>query len=105
MLCEVHGRPQLHLPKAKDARPWRGHHHRHLLLARLRVRGQVLQSHRGNHRLWRAHDHQEGGHRRSTRPQAIGRVFRASEGAKEVLIDLGTPEGKVVRIGTTLSSE
>ena len=31
--------------------------------------------------------------------------FEPVEGAKEVLIDPGSPEGKVVRIGTTLSSE
>jgi hypothetical protein len=26
MLCQVHGRPQLHVPQAQDARPQRGHH-------------------------------------------------------------------------------
>ncbi|XP_066382685.1 uncharacterized protein [Miscanthus floridulus] len=31
--------------------------------------------------------------------------FEPVEGSKEVLIDLGIPEGKVVRIGTTLSSK
>ncbi|XP_066308037.1 uncharacterized protein [Miscanthus floridulus] len=31
--------------------------------------------------------------------------FEPAEGSKEVLIDLGSPEGKVVRIGTTLSSK
>ena len=31
--------------------------------------------------------------------------FMLAEGSKEVLIDPGSPEGKVVRIGTTLSSK
>ncbi|XP_066320146.1 uncharacterized protein [Miscanthus floridulus] len=31
--------------------------------------------------------------------------FEPTEGSKEVLIDLGSPEGKVVRIGTMLSSK
>ena len=31
--------------------------------------------------------------------------FEAAEGSKEVLINLGSPEDKVVRIGTTLSSK
>ncbi|XP_066311143.1 uncharacterized protein [Miscanthus floridulus] len=31
--------------------------------------------------------------------------FKPAEGSKEVLIDNGSPEGKVVRIGTTLSSK
>ena len=33
------------------------------------------------------------------------RSFEPVEGAKEVLIDPSNPEGKVVRIGTTLSSK
>ncbi|XP_066358289.1 uncharacterized protein [Miscanthus floridulus] len=31
--------------------------------------------------------------------------FEPTKGSKKVLIDLGSPEGKVVRIGTTLSSK
>ena len=31
--------------------------------------------------------------------------FKPAEGSKEVLIDLDSPKGKVVRIGTTLSSK
>ena len=31
--------------------------------------------------------------------------FEPAEGSKEVLIDPGSPDGKVVRIGTTLSSK
>ena len=31
--------------------------------------------------------------------------FEPTEGSKEVLIDLGSTEGKMVRVGTTLSSE
>ncbi|XP_066365464.1 uncharacterized protein [Miscanthus floridulus] len=34
-----------------------------------------------------------------------GRSFKPIEGTKEVLIDPSDPKGKVVRIGTTLSSE
>ena len=40
MLRKVQGHHQLHLPKAKDVGPRRGHHHQHL--ARLQVRGRVL---------------------------------------------------------------
>ena len=35
----------------------------------------------------------------------LTRSFELAEGSKEVLIDPGSPEGKVVRIGTTLSSK
>ena len=31
--------------------------------------------------------------------------FEPTEGSKEVLIDLGSTEGKMVRVGTTLSFE
>ena len=33
------------------------------------------------------------------------RSFKSAEGSKEVLIDPSSPKGKMVRIGTTLSSE
>ncbi|XP_066365443.1 uncharacterized protein [Miscanthus floridulus] len=36
-------------------------------------------------------------------PKKLTRSFEPVEGSKEVLIDLGSPEGKVVRIGTTPS--
>ena len=35
-------------------------------------------------------------------PKKLTGSFKPTEGSKEVLIDLGSPEGKVVRIGTTL---
>ena len=38
-------------------------------------------------------------------PKQLARSFKPIEGAKEVLIDPSCSEGKVVRIGTTLSSE
>ena len=38
-------------------------------------------------------------------PKRLARCFEPMEGAKEVLIDPSASEGKVVRIGTTLSSE
>ena len=38
-------------------------------------------------------------------PKRSTRSFKPVEGSKEVLIDPGNPEGKVVRIGTTLSSK
>ncbi|XP_066371019.1 uncharacterized protein [Miscanthus floridulus] len=38
-------------------------------------------------------------------PKQFARSFEPAEGTKEVLIDPGSPEGKVVRIGTMLSSK
>ena len=38
-------------------------------------------------------------------PKKSTRSFELAEGSKEVLIDPGSPEGKVVRIGTTLSAK
>ncbi|XP_066320579.1 uncharacterized protein [Miscanthus floridulus] len=38
-------------------------------------------------------------------PKRLTRTFKSAEGSKEVLIDPGTPKGKVERIGTTLSSK
>ena len=38
-------------------------------------------------------------------PKRSARSFELVEGAKEVLIDPSGSEGKVVRIGTTLSSK
>ena len=38
-------------------------------------------------------------------PKRSARSFKPVEGAKEVLLDPDSPEGKVVRIGTTLSSK
>jgi hypothetical protein len=38
-------------------------------------------------------------------PKRLTESFEPTEGSKEVLIDPGSPEGKVVRIGTTLSSK
>ena len=38
-------------------------------------------------------------------PKPSARSFEPIEGAKEVLIDPSSSKGKVVRIGTTLSSE
>ncbi|XP_066391654.1 uncharacterized protein [Miscanthus floridulus] len=38
-------------------------------------------------------------------PKRSTRSFEPAKGSKEVLIHLGSPKGKVVRIGTTLSSK
>ena len=38
-------------------------------------------------------------------PKRLTGSFEPTEGSKEVLIDPGSPEGRVVRIGTTLSSK
>ena len=38
-------------------------------------------------------------------PKRSTRSFETAEGSKEVLIDPGSPDGNVVRIGTTLSSK
>ncbi|XP_066333722.1 uncharacterized protein [Miscanthus floridulus] len=38
-------------------------------------------------------------------PKRLTGSFEPAEGSKEVLIDPNSPEGKVVRIGTTLSSK
>ena len=49
--------------------------------------------------------HQEGGRRRSTDPKQLAGSFKLVEGAKEVLIDPSGSKGKVVCIGTMISSE
>jgi hypothetical protein len=41
VLRQVHGRPQLHLPQAQDARPQRGHHRRIHVPTRVRMRRGV----------------------------------------------------------------
>ena len=38
-------------------------------------------------------------------PKQLARSFEPMEGTKEVLIDASSPKGKVVHIGTTLSSK
>ena len=38
-------------------------------------------------------------------PKRLTRSFKLAEGSKEVLIDLGSTKGKMVRIGTMLSSK
>ena len=41
----------------------------------------------------------------ASNPKRLTGSFEPAEGSKEVLIDPGSTEGKVVRIGTTLSSK
>ena len=105
MLREVHGHSQLHLSEVEDAGSMRGHHHRHLLLAHLRVRGRVLRTRRDNYRLQRAAAIREEVVKEALDLKWSVGSFEPVEGAKKVLMDPSGSEGKVVRIGTTLSSK
>ena len=104
MLREVHGRPQLHLSEVEDIRSTRGHHHRHLLQRTYEceveccehVAAIVASKELAAIRevvIEEAHDLK----------RSVG--LSSLEGTKKVLIDPSDPKGKVVRIGTTLSSE
>ena len=105
MLREVHGRPQLHRSKVEDVGSTRGHHCRHLLPARLRVRGRVL---RTRHNVVASKElmaiREEIDEEMPDPKQSAG-SFEPIEGAKEVLIDPSGSKGKVVCIGAMLSSE
>ena len=105
MLCEVHGRPQLHLPQAEDAGP-----------------GGVITIGTSFQRTYECEveccDHavaivaskelaaiKKEVAEEAPDPKQSARCFEPIEGTKEVLIDPSSTNGKVVRIGTTLSSE
>ena len=105
MLHEVHGHPQLHLSEVEDVGSMWGHHHRHLLLERLRVRGRVLRTRHGNCRLKELVAIREEVIEEAPDPKQSTGSFELVEGTKEVLIDPSGSKGKVVCIGTTLSSK
>ena len=105
MLHEVHGRPQLHLSEVEDARSMQGHtistsfqcvceceveccEHAMAIVASKElaaIREEVIEE--------------------APDPKRSAGSFEPIEGAKEVLIDPSGSRGKVVRIGTTLSSK
>ena len=105
MLREVHGCPQLHIPQTEDAGP-----------TRVIIVGTSFQ---------RAYECEVECCGHATAIGASGelaalkeevaeevpdakkstRSFESAEGSKEVLIDPSSSEGKMVRIGTALSSE
>ena len=105
MLREVHGHPQLYIPQAKDAGPhgvitigtsfqWAyeceveccGHATAIIASGELTALKEVVFEEAPNIK------------------KSTG-SFESAEGFKEVLIDPSSSEGKMVRVGTTLSSE
>ena len=104
MLREVHGRPQLYIPQTKDARPpgvitigtsfqWAydceveccGYTATIITSRELTALREVTKE--------------------APDAKKSAGSFESAEGSKEVLVDPGSTEGKMVRIGTTLSSE
>ena len=105
MLREVHGRPQLYIPQAKDVGPPWGHHRRHLLLVHLECEVDCC----GHATSIIAFGElatlkEEVTEEAPDAKKSIG-SFEPTESSKEVLIDPGSAKGKTVRVGTTLSSE
>ena len=105
MLREVHGRPKLYIPQAKDTESPRGHHRRHLLPARLRVRSRMLRPRTAIVAFGELAALREEVTKKAPDAKKSTRSFELAEGSKEVLVDPRSTEGKTVRIGTTLSSE
>ena len=105
MLREVHGRPQLYIPQAKDDGPPRGHHRRHLLPRTYECEVECC----GHATAIVASGELTALKEEVTKevPDAKKSIgsFETAEGSKEVLVDPRSTEGKTVRVGTTLSSE
>ena len=105
MLREVHGRPQLHLSEVEDAGSMRGHHHRHLFQ---RAYECEVECHEYVATIVTSKELtaiREEVIKEMSDPKRLAGSFEPIEGAKEVLIDPSGSEGKVVRIGTMLSSK
>ena len=105
MLREVHGRPQLHLSEVEDVGSTRGHHHRHLFQRAYECEVECCE-----HALAIVVSKELAAIREEVveeapNPKWLAGSFEPIEGAKEVLIDPSGSKGKVVRIGTTLSSK
>ena len=105
MLCEVHGHPQLHYLKLKMWGPcWV------ITIGTSFQRAYECEVECCEHAAAIVTSKELGAIREEVIEEALDRKrsvgsFEPIEGAKEVLIDPSSSEGKVVHIGTTLSSE
>ena len=102
MLRKVHGRPQLHLSKVEDAGSTWGHH---LLLRAYECEVECCEHATAIVTSKELTAIREEIIEERPDPKWSAWSFGPVEGPKEVLIDPSGSEGKVVRIGNTLSSK
>ena len=95
MLCEVHGRPQLYIPQAKDVGPY----------GVITVGTSFQRAYECEVAFGELVALKEGVSEEAPDEKKSTGSFESVEGFKEVLIDPSSSEGKMVRVGTTLSSE
>ena len=105
MLREVHGRPQLYIPQAKNTGPRWGHHHRHLLQRAYECEVECCGHTTAIVTSGELAAIKEEVTEEAPNTKKSTGSFEPAKGSKEVLIDPGSTEGKTVRIGTTLSPE
>ena len=105
MLREVHGHPQLHIPQAEDVGPHGvitvGTSFQWAYECEVECRGHATTIVASGEL---ATLKEEVAEEAPDAKKSIG-SFESAEGSKEVLIDPSSSEGKMIRIGTTLSSE
>ena len=105
MLCEVHGRPQLYLSEAKNAKTigvitiGTSFQHANECEVECYKHAAVIVASKELAAIRKEVAKETPDHQRSAGS------FELVEGAKEVLIDPSGSKSKVVRIGTALSSE
>ena len=105
MLREVHGYPQLHIPQAKDVGP-----HRVITISTSFQRAYECEVECYGHAAAIIASRELTALREDVAEEAPDAKkstgsFESTEGSKEVLVDPGSTEGKMVHIGATLSSE
>ena len=103
MLREVRGRPQLYIPQAKNAGPPRGHHRRHLLPRTYECEVECCGHATAIVASGELTALKEEVTKEALDAKRLIGSFKSVEGSKEVLVDPGSTEGKMVCIGTTLS--
>ena len=105
MLHEVHGRPQLYIPQAKDVGPRGvitvGTSFQRAYECEVECCGHAAAIVASGELAAIKEEVTE----EAPDPKKSTGSFEPAEGSKEVLIDPGSPMGKVMRIGTTLSSK
>ena len=105
MLREVHGRPQLYIPQAKDIVS-----HGVITIGTSFQRAYKCKVKCCSHAATVVASRELAALKEEVTEEALDakkltRSFKSTEGSKEVLVDHGSTEGKTVRIGTTLSSK
>ena len=105
MLREVHDRPQLYVPQAEDAGP-----HGVIIVNTSFQQAYECEVKCCGHATAIVASGELAALKEEVTEEALDakkstRSFKSAEGSKEVLIDPESTEGKMVRIGTTLSFE